>query len=163
MTRQRAMKFLAIAAVVLALWALRDWRQTGEAPSPWLVRGAMAAMVAAFLIFIVDPQTRPRMMLQFLAALFASVALFAFAADYSAAKTAGTPLVLTPLLDRLFDFAPTLVAMIRNFATGTLGAWAWDPVLTSILGRSTEAVFLVLAMLCGYAGRRRRVVRIFSN
>lgn len=157
------MKLLAFLALVAAIAGLMSWRSTGEMPSPWLVRGGSLAFAVAFLIFLVNPKTRPRMMLQFLSALFATVALFAFAADYSAARATGRAFQLTPLLDALFNFAPTLVAMIRNFVVQNLGEWAWDPVLTSILSFSTEAVFVVLAMLAGYAGRRQKVVQIFIN
>lgn len=163
MTSQRLMKLLALVAIALAIASVMSWRETGEMPSPWLIRGAAGALAVAFVMFLINPLTRPRTMLQFLSALFATVALFAFAADYSTAKATGSALRLTPLLDGMFDFAPTLVAMIRNFVTQNFGAWAWDPVLTTLLGFSTEAVFVVLAVICGFAGRRRKDVQIFIN
>lgn len=163
MTSQRIMKLLALIAFVAAIAGVMSWRETGETPSPWLIRIAGAALTASFLIFLVNPQTRPRTMLQFLSALFATVALFAFAADYSTAKATGSAFKMTPLIDGLSDFAPTLVAMMRSFIAQNLGEWAWDPVLMSILGFSTEAVFVVLAVICGYAGRRRKEVQIFIN
>lgn len=163
MTSQRILKFLALLSLILTIAAIAIWRQTGESPSPWLVRAAAAAFGAAFLVFIIDKNTRPRIMLQFLAALFASIALFDFAADFTTARSIGVGIEATTLLDRLNDFTPSLLNSIRNAVTRTLGARVWDPVITAILGLPAYLVFLAAAIFCGYVGRPRREVRIFVN
>ena len=157
------MKLLLLVAIGLAIVAVRDWRETGEMPEAWLIQASAAALALAFLLFLYNPQTRPRLMLQFLAAMFAAIALFAFAADYSAARATGAAFHAVPLIDRLTGFAPTLVAMLRNFVTESVSPWLWDPLLMSVLGRSPEVVFVGLAALFGYVGRRRKEVQIFSN
>jgi hypothetical protein len=163
MNTQRLMKLFALAAILAALAAVYVWRTTGEPPSPWLTRGSTAAAAAAFVLFMVNKQTRPRIMLQFLAALFATIALFTFAADFTAARATGTAFHATALIDRLFDFAPSVVTSIRNAITRTLGEFAWDPLLRIVLDLPAFVVFMMLAALCGFAGRPRREVRIFIN
>lgn len=163
MTSQRLLKLLALTSLVATIAAVTIWRQTGEAPSPWLVRFAAAAFGCAFLVFVIDQETRPRIMLQFLAALFATIALFAFAADFSAARGAGSGFHAASLLDRLNDFAPSLVNSARNGVTRLLGARVWDPVITSIAGLPAFVVFIAVAMFCGFSGRPRREVQIYIN
>jgi len=163
MNTQRLMKLFALAAFIAGLAAVYAWRNSGEPPSPWLVRASMAAAAAAFMLFMVNKQTRPRIVLQFLAALFATFALFAFAGDFSTARATGTAFHATALIDRLFDFAPSIVTSARNFIVRTLGEFAWDPLLRIVLDLPAFVVFMILAALCGFAGRPRREVHIFIN
>lgn len=163
MNSQRIMKLLALASLITTISAIAIWRNTGEAPSPWLIRSGAAALSAAFLIFMIDRETRPRVMLQFLAALFATVALFAFAADFSAARSSGAAFHATALMDRLNDFTPSLLNSARNAVTRTAGAQVWDPLITTLLGAPTFLFFIGLSVFCGFAGRPRREVQIFIN
>jgi hypothetical protein len=163
MTTQRLIKLFALAAMIAGLAAIYVWRTTGDPPSPWLIRGSMSAAAAAFVLFMVHKQTRPRSMLQFLAALFSTIALFTFAADFSTARSTGTPFQATALIDRLFDFAPSLVTSAHNAIARTLGEFAWDPLLRMILDLPAFVVFMILAAICGFAGRPQREVRIFIN
>lgn len=162
MTSQRLMKLFAIVALTAVLGAIYDWRTTEDVPSPWLIRLAIAASSAAFVLFVVNPRTRPRIMLQFLAALFATMALFTFAADYSAPGTE-TGFHSTSVLGRMTDLAPSLVEAARRGVTRSLGETVWDPLLTSLFSMPAFLFFLVLAALAGYAGRHRREVQIFIN
>lgn len=163
MTSQRLMKLLALMSLIATISAIATWRQTGDAPSPWLIRAAVAALGAAFLIFMIDRETRPRIMLQFVAALFAAVALFAFAADFSAARSSGTAFQATALLDRLNDFAPSLLNSARNAVTRVAGPQLWDPLITTFLSLPAFVFFIGLSLFCGFAGRPRREVQIFVN
>lgn len=163
MNSQNLLKVLALISLVASAAAIAIWRETGEAPSPWLIRTAIAALVAALVVFVINAETRPRIMLQFLAALFAMLAFFTFASDFSAAHAGTTGFRSLTLLDRMSDFAPTAVVSLKAAVSRTLGASAWDPGLTAILGLPSYLVFAALAGICGYAGRPRREPRIFIN
>ena len=158
------MKLFAAVALAAILAAIYDWRTSDDAPSPWLIRLTIAASAAAFVLFVVNPRTRPRIMLQFLAALFATMALFTFAADFSAADAvANSGFHATSVLERMTDLAPSVVDAVRSAITNALGESFWDPVLTSLFGMPAFLFFLILAALAGYAGRHRREVQIFIN
>ena len=163
MTSQRILKLLALSSLIAAISAIVIWRQTGEPPSPWLIRVAIAALAAAFTLFVVNGETRPRIMLHFLAALFAVCGLFAFTADFSAAHASGHGFNAASVLDRLNDFAPSLLTSLRNAVTRTLGDAVWDPILTTVLSVPAYLMFAGLAAISGYAGRPRRHVQIFIN
>jgi uncharacterized membrane protein YfcA len=163
MTSQRVLKLLSLISLIATASAIYIWRQTGEAPSPWLIRLAIAALAGALVVFVIDRETRPRFMLQFLAALCAAVALFAITSDLTAARSGTGGFHGATLLERLDDFIPSLHASLKTSITRTLGSAAWDPILTSLLGLPAYLVFAVLALICGYAGRPRREVHIFIN
>ena len=163
MTSQTVLKLLALTSLIAAIAAIVIWRQTGEAPSPWLIRGAVVAFAAALVVFVVNQETRPRIMLQFLAALFAAVALFAFIADVSAARAVATGFHSTSLLDRMHDFAPTLLMSIRGSVTRLLGASGWDPLATTLLSLPAWLVVSIAAAISGFSRGPRREVQIFVN
>lgn len=164
MTSQKLMKIFAALAILAGLAAAQQWRTGDIDPSPWLIRFALAAGAAAFVLFVVNPQTRPRVMLQFLAALFATLALFAFAADFTAARSAPDhDFAATSVLQRLSNLAPSLVSATHSGVVNALGEAAWDPLLTTLLGMPAYLFFLILAAFAGYAGRHRRDVQIFIN
>lgn len=60
-------------------------------------------------------------------------------------------------------FSPSSYAEAAAAVTKSIGGWAWDPVVTVILGLPSYLLFGVLAMLMGIAGRRRRVVNVYVN
>jgi hypothetical protein len=163
MTSSRLLKAFAILAGVstgLALWL---WHATGEPPDPWLARLAIAGFVGALIMGLIDVETRPRLMLRFLAALFALFALIAFAADVSKPAIDGQGHGPISLMQHLQTLAPSLVAAIERSVSRSVDPFAWDPILTSILSQSATLIFLVLAALMGFLGRPRRRVRIFVN
>ncbi len=162
MNSQNLLKFFAVLSLLASASAIYIWRETGEAPSPWLIRAAIAALAAALLVFVVNAETRPRIMLQFLAALFAMLAFFTFASDFSNAHQAGGFHSLS-LLERITEFAPTAAASVKSAMTGALGAQAGSLILTSVFGLPAYLVFAAVSAICGYAGRPRREVRIFIN
>jgi uncharacterized membrane protein YfcA len=163
MNSQNLLKLFALISLIASVAATVIWRQTGEAPSPWLIRTAIAALAAALVVFVLNQETRPRIMLQFVAAVFAVLAFFTFASDFSATHSATSGLHSLSLLERLNEFAPSAMTSFKAVVIRALGASAWDPVLTSLLGLPAYLVFAGLAGLCGYAGRPRREVRIFVN
>jgi hypothetical protein len=163
MNSQNLLKLLSVVSLIASASAIYIWRDTGEAPSPWLIRGAIAALAAALAVFVINSETRPRIMLQFVAAVFAMLAFFTFASDFSAARTAASGAHFLSLLERMNELAPSATSSLKASVIRVAGAEAWDPVLTTILALPAYLFFAVLAAIAGYAGRPRREVRIFIN
>ena len=160
MTSQLILKVLSLISLLATIAALYIWRQTGETPSPWVIRFAIASLAAALVLFVIDRETRPRVMLQFLSFLFAAFALFTFAADVT---TSQGGFHAASLLERIQVFAPSLETSLKSGVTRILGAAAWDPVLISLLGLPAWLVGATLSMISGYAGRARNEVQIYIN
>ncbi len=163
MTTSRLFKLLLLLALLASSGAILQWYETGDPPDPLFSRFAVAFAVASLIVGLVGAETRPRLMLRFLAALFTLLGVIAFAADYSLIRGRGSPDKAFTLLDHLNSFAPTLVIALENSLRHSLGDWAWDPLLTAILNRPAYLVFFLLAIAAGLAGRPRRPVRIFVN
>jgi hypothetical protein len=163
MTAQRLLKALALLSLVLTIAAISLWWTTGETPSPWLVRASLTSFALALLTGLIGQDTRPRVMMRFLAALFAIIAAIAFAADFSHSGPAGMGFKLTSLIEHLNERTPSLVASSKASITRTLGDAAWDPVVTSVISLPAAVIFAGLAAAFGFAGRPRRRVRIFVN
>jgi len=164
MTSSRLLKLFAGLSGLCILAAFWLWHATGEAPDRWLIRLAGASFLAALVIGLVDAGSRPRLMLRFLAALFALVTLIAFAADISRPPSGdGQSHGAIPLMQHLQTLAPSLVAEVERSVSRSIGPFAWDPVLTSILALPASLIFLVLAIAAGWLGRPRRRVQIFIN
>jgi hypothetical protein len=41
--------------------------------------------------------------------------------------------------------------------------WLWDPVILSVIGLPTPVLFGLLAIACGYLGRRRMETKLHIN
>ncbi|MBS0252175.1 MAG: hypothetical protein JSR78_14040 [Proteobacteria bacterium] len=152
--------FSALAAASAAAYAWL-WYTSGEQPTAWLLRVAATALLIAVIAGFVNPESRPRLMLRFLAALFALFTLISFAADVSRPRIDGEGAI--SLLQHLHNLAPAFVAALEHTVTRTAGPAGWDPVLTSILSLPATMIFLLLAIACGFLGRPRRRIRIFAN
>ena len=163
MTTQRLLNLLLLVSTVATLAAIYIWRQTGELPPPLLIRCAVVALIAALVGFVISEETRPRLMLRFLAALFATIGLVAFAADFSSTGTEHAGFAATSLLERLSELAPSLLNSIKTSVTRSLGPNAWDSVMTTVLGLPAFLIFAALAASCGFAGRPRKRIEIFVN
>lgn len=163
MTSSRLLKALAFLSLVCMVAAAWIWHATGEMPDRWLLRIAGTSLVAALIVAVVSPDTRPRMLMRFLAALFALFALIAFAADISRPAVDGASQRATSLLQHLETFAPSFVTTIERAVEHSAGAYLWDPFLTSILSLPAWLIFLALAVGAGFLGRPRRRVQIFIN
>jgi hypothetical protein len=162
MNSQRILKICAIVAVVATLAALVTWRSTDEPPPFWTQVIAITSGIAALVIALVSKHTRPRLMLRFLAALFALLAVIAFASDWTIARSDDGNIGWASLLDHLTTFTPSLIASIKS-SISAFNAALWDPLLTSVLNLPAWLLFAILAVLSGYAGRPRHQVRIFIN
>jgi hypothetical protein len=163
MTTSRLLKLFAVLSLLSTVAALWLWHATGEPPSRWLIRLSVASFFAALVTNLIDPETRPRLMLRFLAALFALLALISLAADVSAPTVASEGFVPMSLMQHLHASVPSFLAALEHSVSRSISPLAWDPVLTSILGLPASLLFLALSIVCGLAGRPRRRVQIFIN
>ncbi len=161
MTSSTLLKVFAALAVLSAAAYFWLWYATGEPPTPWLIRLATASLLVALVSSLVNRETRPRLMLRFLAALFALFTLISFAADVSRPRGDGDAAI--SLLQHLQTLAPAFLSALERTATRAAGQFLWDPVLSSILSLPATMIFLLLAIACGYLGRPRRRIRIFAN
>lgn len=152
--------FSGLAAATAAAYAWL-WYTSGEPPTPWLIRCAVASFLIALVASLVNRETRPRLMLRFLAALFALFTLISFAADVSRPPASSEGAV--SLLQHLHNLAPAFLTALQRSVTRVSDAYLWDPVMTSILSLPATTIFLLLAIACGYLGRPRRRIRIFAN
>jgi hypothetical protein len=161
MTSSTLLKVFSALAAISAAAYVWLWYSSGEQPTPWLLRIAAASFLIAFVSGFVNPDTRPRLMLRFLAALFALFTLISFAADVSRPRADGEGAI--SLLQHLQTLAPTFLSALERTVTRATASYVWDPGLTSILSLPTTTIFLLLAIACGYLGRPRRRIRIFAN
>ena len=152
--------FSGLAALSAAAYAWL-WYSIGEQPTPILIRAAAASLLIALVAGLVNAETRPRLMLRFLAALFALFTLISFAADVSRPRSDGEGAI--SLLQHLHNLAPAFLTALERTITRTTDQFVWDPVLTTALSLPATMIFLLLAVACGYLGRPRRRIRIFAN
>ena len=163
MNSSRLLKILALIAALSIAGAIWQWRTSDELPDPWLIRTAIVALVGTLVMAVIDPITRPRLMLRFLAALFALATLMAVAADISRPTAGGEARGAISLMQHLQTFAPSLMSGLERSVSRSVGPYAWDPLLASILGMPASLIFLVLTIAAGWLGRPRRRVQIFIN
>jgi hypothetical protein len=154
--------FAGLAALSVTAYCCL-WYATGEPGNGWLLRLALATFLISLAMGVVNHETRPRLMLRFLAALFALCTLIAFAADISRAPVDGSGGGAISLMQHLQTWAPSFLTALQRSATGSINPFLWDPVLTSVLSLPGTLIFLLLAIACGYLGRPRRRIRIFAN
>ena len=158
MTAQRLLKILALVSIAMTAAAVFEWRQTGLPPPRWMLQLSLGAFALALAVGLVGAETRPRMMLRFVAALAALVATIALVSDLSHAGGG-----FTSLIGHIGQFFPSVLSAVQASVERAAGAAMWDPVLTSILSMPTFILFALLAAVCGYASRRRRKLSIYAN
>lgn len=158
MTAQRLLKIFALISIGATAAAIFQWRQTGLPPSPVTLQISAGAFIAALVAGLAGQETRPRIMLRFLAAVCALVATVAFVSDMSRAGEG-----FTPASGHLSQLAPSVLAAARSGITRVFGPFAWDPAATALLGLPTFLLFAILAALFGYASRRRQELSVFVN
>lgn len=163
MTSSRLLKALALLSIACVAAAAWIWHLTGEPPEPWILRLAATSFIAALIVGVVGRDTRPRLMMRFLAALFALFALLAFAADISRPAVDNANPGAISLLQHLRTLAPTFVNALEHSVERSAGSFLWDPILTSLLSLPAWLIFLVLSVGAGFLGRPRQRVRIFVN
>lgn len=96
-------------------------------------------------------------LLRFLAALFLLAAVVLFVASLTQGGTHAAA------SDQWRAVSPSSYAAFQTGINKRLGEWAWEPMMTTILSMPGYLLFGVLALVCGLAGRRRRVVNVYVN
>lgn len=158
MNAQLLLKLFALVSITATVAAVAIWRQTGAAPPSWVLKVSLATFVAAVVTGLAGAETRPRLMLRFLAALSALVSAIALVSDMTGEKAG-----FTSLLAHLSEFVPSLVGSASARVTALFGPAAWDPVATTVLSIPTFVTFAALAVALGYASRSRQKLRIYVN
>jgi hypothetical protein len=100
---------------------------------------------------------------RFLAAVFLLVAVIALVTDLSAPISAGQPFSATTLETQWREMAPATLQSTRAAVAAAAPPWIWNAVIWPVLSVPTFLLFGLLALWCGYAGRRRQKVNIFVN
>ena len=160
MSSSLLLKIFAFLSLAATGTAVGMWYMSGDTPPSWMLQISLAFFVAALVTGLIGDETRPRLMLRFLAALFALIAAIALAVDIS---VQGGVFGTTSLMGHLEQFAPSLLASIKASVTRVLSASLWDSLVVMIMSIPTFLFFGLLAMFCGYAGRPRRVISVFVN
>lgn len=99
---------------------------------------------------------------RFLSAVFLLVATIALVVDASPAIYGAASFHATSLAAHWQELGPSSFAAARKAVSG-VAPWLWSGIIGPVLGVPTFVTFGVLAVLSGYAGRRRRTVTIFVN
>jgi hypothetical protein len=157
MNAERLLKLLALVSIGATAYAVLQWHQTGMPPSPLIVRISAGAFIAALVVGLFGRDTRPRIMLRFLTAVCAMLAVVALVTDLSRAGSASTALA-----EHLGQLTPSLLAAAKAGISQQMGATTWDAVMM-ILRLPSYAVFAILAALCGFAARPRQRLSVFVN
>lgn len=157
MSASNWLKLLALISLAATGLAVLQWHQTGLPPAPALVRVSLLAFLAALAAGLIGTQTRPRVMLRFLAAVFALVSALALVSDMSLGHG------FTSLAGHMGLLAPSLLAAIEEGISTAIAPYAWDPLMTSFLAWPTFVTFALLSAVSGYASRRRHEISIFVN
>ena len=100
---------------------------------------------------------------RFFAALFALVAIIAFLADATPWLNGTGPFRPTTLEAQWQRISPNSLASARDSLSGSVSPAAWTALEAVALQRPTWGVFGVLALICGFVGRRRHRVNVYVN
>lgn len=120
--------------------------------------GAAAVFAGIVLVPFV-----PLPALRFLAGIFLLIATVAVVSDLSPALSGAGAFEPTALAEHWSQVGPASFNAARAALSKSATPWVWDSVLEPLLSWPTFLLFGALALLCGYAGRRRREVKIFVN
>ena len=101
--------------------------------------------------------------LRFLSALFFLIALVAFAADATPWLSGNIGIHASSSLQRWGDIAPSSLSAAQDYLTSNGFASTWTSVIAPVLSMPAFALFGALALVLGYAGRRRRSISVFIN
>jgi hypothetical protein len=101
--------------------------------------------------------------LRFIASLFALVAVVALVADATPALNGSAPFAMKTIADDWQQLAPASLAATRTAVTSATLPWVWDKAVMSVIGQPTPVLFGLLAVLFGFLGRRREVMKLHIN
>lgn len=101
--------------------------------------------------------------LRFLAALFLLVATVALVSDATPWLTGTGSFTATAFSEQWARVSPSSLKAAQEAVSRSAAPWVWDGLLGHLIGAPTFVLFGGLAVLLGYAGRRRRRVNIYQN
>jgi len=101
--------------------------------------------------------------LRFIASLFALVAVVALVADATPALNGSAPFAMTTVVGDWTLLAPATLVAARTAVSSGTAPWVWDSVVMSVISLPTPVVFGVLALVFGFFGRRRDVMKLHVN
>lgn len=100
---------------------------------------------------------------RFLASLFLLIATVALVSDATPTTYQDIGFAPTSISKHWTDLAPTSLAATRDGVVRATSQGFWDNVVMTVLAIPTFVFFGVLALLCGFLGRRRHRVDIYVN
>lgn len=100
---------------------------------------------------------------RFLCSLFLLIAVVALVADATPLGQGTNSFSATSLAKHWGDLAPSTLESAKAAVSRTTFPWVWDTIIAPVLTVPTFLFFGVLALLSGYAGRRRHSVDIYIN
>jgi hypothetical protein len=100
---------------------------------------------------------------RFLAAVLFLVAVIALVTDLTGPIAAGQPFNATTLDTQWREMAPATLQSTRAAVVRETSPWVWDSLVAPILSVPTFLLFGLLALWCGYIGRRRHKINIYVN
>lgn len=99
-----------------------------------------------------------RLLARFLGFLIFAAALVAMVHD-GARSIAASKLVITSLGEMWFSFSAPTLNLTQAVIERTISPYLWDPVALSVLKAPAFVVFMVVALIFGFLGRRRKQMR----
>jgi len=100
---------------------------------------------------------------RFIAAVFLVVAVIALVTDLTTPLSNAQAFKATTLEAQWQEMAPATLQSTRAAVIKGTAPWVWSSLIGPLLHLPTFLLFGLLALLCGYIGRRRRKVNIFVN
>lgn len=101
--------------------------------------------------------------LRFLSALFFLIALVALAADATPILSGQSGFHPATVHQRWSELAPAVLSASQQSLTDKGVDWVWTWLIAPLLTVPAFILFGALALLAGYAGRRRRRINVFIN
>ncbi len=101
--------------------------------------------------------------LRFLSALLFLIALVALAADATPLVTGQTGFYAASVQERWAELAPAVLAGAQQSFTDNGLSGLWQGLVAPVLSLPAFILFGGLAILLGYAGRRKRRINVFIN
>lgn len=117
--------------------------------------------LAKFLMRIIG--SFGRLALRFLAYVLLLVAVIALVADLTPALNGVSAFSPTPFAEHIGELAPQSLVAAETTISQTMHPWVWDYGVGALISLPTFLLFGLSGGWAAYAGRRRRLVDVFSN
>ena len=94
---------------------------------------------------------------------FLLLAMVAAVVDATKSLGGGGSWVVTPLATQWAELSPATLEAVKSTIETNVGAFLWNPVITTILQAPTWLVFGLLGVLLYWLGQKRRPAEVFIN